>query len=113
MQNIQANARLTGDGHKVVLDAVGIHKLGHIGTHVAAEQTGREHIVAQLQQHTAHVETLAAGSLFGRHAVNVVDNQLVELIARIDRRVHGNGQNHVELLFPGHDTRGPKHTIAR
>ena len=113
VQNIQANARLTGDGHKVVLDAVGIHKLGHIGTHVAAEQAGREHVVAQLQQHTAHVEALAASGLFGRHAVNVVDNQLVELIARIDRRVHGNGQNHVELLFPGHDTRGPKHTIAR
>ena len=113
VQDIQANARLTGDGHKVVLDAVGIHKLGHIGTHVAAEQTGREHIVAQLQQHTAHVEALAASGLFGRHAVHVVDNQLVELIARIDRRVHGNGQNHVELLFPGHDTRSPKHTIAR
>ena len=38
--------------------------------------------------------------------------QLVELIARINRRVHGNGQNHVELLFRGGMTR-PKHTIAR
>ena len=112
MQDIQANARLTGDGHKVVLDAVGIHKLGHIGTHVAAEQTGREHIVAQLQQHTAHVEALAASGLFGRHTVNIVDDQLVELIARINRRVHGNGQNHVELLFRGGMTR-PKHTITR
>ena len=113
MQNIQANARLTGDGHKVVLDAVGIHKLGHIGTHVSAEQTGREHVVAQLQQHAAHVEALAASGLFGRHAVNIVNDQLIELIARINRRVHGNGQNHIELLFPGHDTRDPKHTIAR
>ena len=112
MQNIQANTRLTGDGHKVVLDAVGIHKLGHIGTHVAAEQAGREHIVAQLQQHTAHVETLAASGLFGRHTVNIVDDQLVELIARIDRRVHGNGQNHIELLFRG-GMAHPKHTIAR
>ena len=113
VQDIQANARLTGDGHKVVLDAVGIHKLSHIGTHVAAEQASREHVVAQLQQHTAHVEALTASSLFGRHTVHVVDDQLVELIARINRRVHGNGQNHIELLFPGHDTRGPKHTIAR
>ena len=113
MQNIQADARLAGNGHKVVLDAISIHKLGHIGAHVAAEQTGREHVVAQLQQHTAHVEALAASGLFGRHTVHVVDDQLVELIARINRRVHGNGQNHIELLFPGHDTRGPKHTIAR
>ena len=113
MQDIQADACLASDGHKVVLDAIGIHELGHIGTHVTAEQTGREHIVAQLQQHTAHVEALAASGLFGRHTVNIVDDQLIELIARINRRVHGNGQNHIELLFPGHDTRGPKHTIAR
>ena len=111
MQDIQADARLTGDGHKVVLDAVGIHKLGHIGTHVAAKQTSREHVVSQLQQHTAHVEALATSGLFGRDAVNVVNDQLVELIARINRRVHGNGQNHIELLFRGGMTR-PKHTIA-
>ena len=112
MQDIQADARLTGNRHKVVLDAVGIHKLGHIGTHVAAEQAGREHVVTQLQQHATHVEALAASGLFGCHTVNIVDDQLVELIARINRRVHGNGQNHVELLFRGGITR-PKHTIAR
>lgn len=99
MQNIQANARLTGDGHKVILDTIGIHELGHIGTHVPAKQAGCKYVVAQLQQHAAHVEALAASGLFGRHAVNIVDDQLVELIARIDRRVHGNGQNHVGLLF--------------
>ena len=60
VQDIQANARLTGDGNKVVLDAIGIHKLGHIGTHVADEPTGREHLVTQLQPHATHVEDLAA-----------------------------------------------------
>ena len=80
---------------------------------MTAEQTGSNNIVAQLAQDTSHVEALAASGLFGRHTVNIVDDQLVELIARINRRVHGNGQNHIELLFPGHDVCDPKHTIAR
>ena len=79
---------------------------------MTAKQAGREHVVAQLQQHATHVKTLAASGLFGRHAVNIVDDQLIELIARINRRVHGNGQNHVELLFRGGMTR-PKHTLIR
>ena len=43
---------------------------------------------------TKEVETLAAGGLFGRHTVNVVDNELIELIACIDGRVHRNGEDH-------------------
>ena len=61
---------------------------------MATEQTGCHNVVAQLAQHTGHVETLAAGGLFGRHTVDVVDNELIELIARIDRRVHRNGEDH-------------------
>ena len=79
---------------------------------MAAEQTGCHNVVAQLTKDAGYVKALAAGGLFGRHTVHVVDDQLVELIARINRRVHGNGQNHVELLFRGGMTR-PKHTITR
>ena len=94
MEDIQADAGLAGDGYKIVLDAVGIHELRHVGAHVTAEQTGSNNIVAQLAQDTGHVEALAAGGLFGRHAVDVVDNKLVELIARIDGRIHRNGEDH-------------------
>ena len=45
------------------------------------------------------VRALPASGLFGCYAVNVIDDQLVELIARINRRVHSNGQNHVRLLL--------------
>ena len=112
MENVEANSSLALDGHKVVVNTVGVHELSHVGAHVAAEQTGCHDVVAQLTQHAGHVEALAASGLFGRHTVHVVDDQLVELIARINRRVHGNGQNHVELLFRGGITR-PKHTITR
>ena len=50
--------------------------------------------IAQLPQHPGHVEALAAGGQFARHTVAVVDNELIELIARIDRRVHRNGEDH-------------------
>ena len=94
MKDIEADAGLTLDGHKIILNAVGIHELGHVGAHMAAEQTGCHNVVAQLTQDAGHVKTLAAGGLFGRHAVDVVDNELIELIARIDRRVHRNGEDH-------------------
>ena len=94
MEDVEANASLALDGHKVVVNTVGVHELSHVGAHVAAEQTGCHNVVAQLTQHTGHVEALAASGLFGRHTVNVVDNELIELIARIDRRVHRNGEDH-------------------
>ena len=94
MKDIEADAGLALDGHKVVVNTVGVHELGHVSAHVAAEQTGCHDVVAQLTQHTGHVEALAAGGLFGRHTVDVVDNELIELIARIDRRVHRNGEDH-------------------
>ena len=94
MEDVEANASLALDGHKVVFNTVGVHELSHVGAHVAAEQTGCHNVVAQLTQHTGHVEALAASGLFGRHTVNVVDNELIELIARIDRRVHRNGEDH-------------------
>ena len=94
MEDVEANASLALDGHKVVVNTVGVHELSHEGAHVAAEQTGCHNVVAQLTQHTGHVEALAASGLFGLHTVNVVDNELIELIARIDRRVHRNGEDH-------------------
>ena len=94
VEDVEANASLALDGHKVVVNTVGVHELSHVGAHVAAEQTGCHNVVAQLTQHTGHVEALAASGLFGRHAVDVVDNELIELIARIDRRVHRNGEDH-------------------
>ena len=94
MEDVEANTGLALDGHKVVVNAVGIHELGHVGAHVAAEQTGCHNVVTQLTQDAGHVKALAAGGLFGRHAVDVVDNELIELIARIDRRVHRNGEDH-------------------
>ena len=94
MKDIEADAGLALDGHKVVVNTVGVHELSHVSAHVAAEQTGCHDVVAQLTQHTGHVEALATGGLFGRHTVDVVDNELIELIARIDRRVHRNGEDH-------------------
>lgn len=94
MKDVEANTSLALDGYKIILNAVGIHELGHVGAHVAAEQTGCHNVVAQLIQDAGHVKALAAGGLFGRHAVDVVDNELIELIARIDRRVHRNGEDH-------------------
>ena len=94
MEDVEANASLALDGHKVVFNTVGVHELSHVGAHVAAEQTCCHNVVAQLTQHTGHVEALAASGLFGRHTVDVVDNELIELIARIDRRVHRNGEDH-------------------
>ena len=94
MKDIEADAGLALNGHKIILNAVGVHELSHVGAHVAAEQTGCHNVVAQLTQHTGHVEALAAGGLFRRHTVDVVDNELIELIARIDRRVHRNGEDH-------------------
>ena len=94
VEDVEANTSLALDGHKVVVNTVGVHELSHVGAHMAAEQTGRHNVVAQLTQHTGHVEALAAGGLFGRHTVDVVDNELIELIARIDRRVHRNGEDH-------------------
>ena len=94
VEDVEANTSLALDGHKVVVNTVGVHELSHVGAHVAAEQTGCHNVVAQLTQHTGHVEALAASGLFGRHTVNVVDNELIELIARIDRRVHRNGEDH-------------------
>ena len=94
VENVEANSSLALDGHKVIVNTVGVHELSHVGAHVAAEQTGCHNVVAQLTQHAGHVEALAAGGLFGRHTVDVVDNELIELIARIDRRVHRNGEDH-------------------
>ena len=94
MKDIETDASLALDGHKVVLDAIGIHELDHVGTHVAAEEARGHHIIAQLQQNAAHVETLAAGGLFGRYTVDVVDSEFIELVAGIDRRVHGYGKDH-------------------
>ena len=94
MEDVKANTGLALDGYKVVVNTVGVHELGHVGAHMAAEQTGCHNVVAQLTQDAGHVKTLAAGGLFGRHAVDVVDNELIELIARIDRRVHRNGEDH-------------------
>lgn len=94
MEDVEANASLALDGYKIILNAVGIHELGHIGAHVAAEQTSCHNVVAQLTQYTGHVEALTAGGLFGRHTVDVVDNELIELIACIDGRVHRNGEDH-------------------
>ena len=94
VEDVETNASLALDGHKVVVNTVGVHELGHVSAHVAAEQTGCHNVVAQLTQHSGHVEALAAGGLFGRHTVDVVDNELIELIARIDRRVHRNGEDH-------------------
>ena len=99
VQDVQADARLALDGHEVVLDAIGIHELGHVGTHVATEQARCQHVVAELQQHAAHVEALATSGLLGGHAVHVVDDELVELIARIDGRVHGYGEDHGLSFF--------------
>ncbi len=94
MKDVEANASLALDGHKIILNAVCIHELFHIGAHMTTKQAGCHDIVAQLAQDAGHVEALTAGGLFGRHAVDVVDNELIELIARIDRRVHRNGEDH-------------------
>ena len=66
MEDVEANTSLALDGYKIILNAVGIHELSHVGAHVATEQTGRHNVVAQLTQHTGHVEALAASGLFGR-----------------------------------------------
>ena len=94
VEDVETNASLALDGHKIILNAVSIHELGHIGAHMTTKQAGCHDIVAQLAQDAGHVEALTAGGLFGRHAVDVVDNELIELIARIDGRVHRNGEDH-------------------
>ena len=94
MEDVEANASLALDGHKIILNAVSVHELGHIGAHMATKQAGCHNIVAQLTKDAGYVKALAAGGLFGRHTVDVVDDELIELIARIDRRVHRNGEDH-------------------
>ena len=109
MQDVQADAGLAGDGREVVLDAVGIHEGAHVGAHVATEQAGRHDVIAELAQDAAHVQALAARGLLGGDAVDVVDDQLVELIRGVDCGVHGYGQNHVHSFSRGQPT-GPGST---
>ena len=94
MKDIETDASLALDGHKIILNAVGIHELGHIGAHMTTKQAGCHNIVAQLTKDAGYVKALAAGGLFGRHTVYVVNDELIELIARIDGRVHRNGEDH-------------------
>ena len=61
---------------------------------MTTKQAGCHNVVAQLAQDAGNVKALAAGGLFGCHAVDVVDDEFIELIARIDRRVHRNGEDH-------------------
>ena len=37
VEDVEANASLALDGHKVVVNTVGVHELSHVGAHVAAE----------------------------------------------------------------------------
>ena len=46
VEDVEANASLALDGHKVVVNTVGVHELSHVGAHVAAEQTGCHNVVA-------------------------------------------------------------------
>ena len=98
VQDVQADAGLAGDGRKVVVDAIGVHEGAHVGTHVAAEQARGDDVVAQLAQDAAHVQTLTTCGLLRDDAVHVVDDQLVQLIRRIDGGIHGDGEYHGSSL---------------
>ena len=98
MEHRDANAALARDGREVVRDMVVRHAIGKKLAHVAAEQTRGEHVVAQLHEHAAHVEALAARSLLGHDAVHVIDHQVVDVVRRVDGRVHRYRENHGSSL---------------
>ena len=58
MKDVEADAGLALDGHKIILNAVGIHELGHIGAHMTTKQAGCHDIVAQLAQTRATLRPL-------------------------------------------------------
>ena len=63
--------KTAGDGGKIMLDAVGVHKLAHVSAHVAPPKAGRDNVVAKLAPHAGDVKAPAPGRLIVHHALPV------------------------------------------